>query len=74
LKLAFSFLYLFLYPVGHFGLTAVTFLVILPLTQLIELFFTAAGFAGALATGIGVADGVGAGDSCESFTLIVGDE
>jgi hypothetical protein len=61
-------------PVGHFGFTAVTFLVVLPLTQVIELLFTAAGFAGALAAGLAEAEGVGAGASCDSFTLIVGDE
>jgi len=44
-------IYFFLYPVGHLGFTAVTFLLVLPLTQVIELFFTAAGFAGALAVG-----------------------
>jgi hypothetical protein len=44
----------------------------LPLTQLIEVFFKAAGFDAAAAVGVGVADGVGA--SCESFTLIVGEE
>jgi hypothetical protein len=33
--------YFFLYPEGHFGFTAVTFLVVLPLTQVIVVFFGA---------------------------------
>jgi hypothetical protein len=41
-----------LYPVGHLGLTAVTFLVIFPLTQLIEVFFKAAGFDAAVGDGL----------------------
>jgi hypothetical protein len=49
-------------------LTAVTFFVVLPLTQLIEVFFAAAGFVAA-----GVWAGVGA-PSCDSLTLIVGFE
>ena len=51
-------LYLFLYPVGHFGLTPVTFLVILPFTQEIVLFFrvTTDG------VGEGLGEMVGAGD------------
>jgi hypothetical protein len=32
-------LYFFLYPAGHFGLTAVTLLVTLPLMQVIVVFF-----------------------------------
>jgi hypothetical protein len=39
--------FLSLYPVGHFGFNAVTFLMILPLTQVIVVFFTAAAFASA---------------------------
>jgi hypothetical protein len=74
LKLVFSYLYLFLYPAGHLGFIAVTFFVALPFTQVIELFLITAGFAGALAAGLAEADGVGVGASCESFTLIVGDE
>jgi hypothetical protein len=35
-------LYLFVYPVGHCGLTGITLLVILPLTQVIETFLTLA--------------------------------
>ena len=31
--------YFFLYPDGHFGFTAVTFLLVLPLTQVIVVFF-----------------------------------
>jgi hypothetical protein len=68
LKLSFSYLYLFLYPVGHLGFTAVTFFVVLPLTQVIEVFFAAAGFVAA-----GVWAGVGV-PSCDSLTLIVGFE
>jgi hypothetical protein len=48
-----------LYPVGHFGFTAVTFLLVFPLTQVIEVFFAAAGLA--VADGVGVAEGVGVG-------------
>ena len=33
--------YFFLYPEGHFGFTAVTFLVVLPLMQVIVVFFGA---------------------------------
>ena len=44
---------------GHFGFTAVTFFEVFPLTQVIENFFAAAGFAVGL--GAGVADSVGAG-------------
>jgi hypothetical protein len=51
-------LYFFLYPAGHFGFIAVTFLVILPFTQEIVLFFkiTADG------DGEGLEEMVGAGD------------
>ena len=49
--------YLFLYPVGHLGFTAVTFFVVLPLMQVIEVFFAAAGET----TGFGVADADAAG-------------
>jgi hypothetical protein len=44
--------YFFLYPAGHFGLTAVTFLVSLPLMHVI-VFFTCAtgGFTGELTAG-----------------------
>jgi hypothetical protein len=46
----------FLYPVGHFGLTAVTFLVALPFTQVIVDFFAMAiGEADALGAGVGLA-------------------
>ncbi len=50
-----------------------TFLLVLPLTQVIVTAFTA-GLEEAL--GVGVAEGAGAGGgaSCSSFTLIVGDE
>jgi hypothetical protein len=52
-----------LYPEGHFGFTAVTFLVVLPLTQVIVVFRIGAGAAaGAAAV------------SCVNFTLIVGAE
>jgi hypothetical protein len=60
--------YFFLYPFGHTGFTAVTFLLILPLTQVIVDFF---------AEGAAVAVGAGsafAGAPCDNFTLIVGDE
>jgi hypothetical protein len=52
--------YFFLYPVGHFGLTEVTFLLNLPLRQVIVVFLTAFG----LDSGLG--DDLG--DSWESFT------
>lgn len=59
-----------MYPIGHFGFTAVIFLVVFPLMQVIEVFFAGA----ALATVEG--DGVGEGveTACVSFTLTVGDE
>jgi hypothetical protein len=41
-----------LYPVGHFGFTAVTFLLVFPLTHVIEVFFAAAGLADALGDGV----------------------
>jgi tetrahydromethanopterin S-methyltransferase subunit H len=66
---------------GQVGLTAVTVLVILPLMQVMVDFFAtglAAGAGVAVAAGVGVTealgDGVGAGASWVSFTLIVGDE
>jgi hypothetical protein len=37
-------LYFFLYPIGHFGLIAVTFLVVLPFAHVIEVFFKLIGF------------------------------
>ena len=49
--------YFFLYPVGHFGLTAVTFLEVLPFTQVIVVFFAATGLDGAVTFGVAV--GVG---------------
>ena len=42
--------YFFLYPAGHLGLTAVTFLVTLPLMQVIVIFCV-------VATGVAFADG-----------------
>ncbi|CAB4338666.1 unannotated protein [freshwater metagenome] len=42
--------YFFLYPVGHLGLTAVTFLISLPFTHLIVVFG-----AGTLGLGVGLA-------------------
>ncbi len=48
--------YFFLYPAGHFGLTAVTFLEVFPLRQIIVDFFTG-DFCGA-AVGVGVGVGV----------------
>lgn len=53
-------LYLLLKPLGHLGFTAVTFLVVLPFTQVIVNFF-AAGFTDA--TTVGVVVGVGVGDA-----------
>ncbi len=55
-------------------MTAVTFLVVLPLTQVMEIFFIATGFAGALADGVGEgeAEGAGAATSWVSFTFTVG--
>jgi hypothetical protein len=67
-----SFHFFFVYPVGHFGFTAVTFFEVLPLTQVIDVFFKTPGAADVI--GVVEADGVGAGASCESFTLMVGDE
>jgi uncharacterized membrane protein len=74
-------LHFLLYPVGQVGFTAVTVLVILPLMQVMVDFFAtelAAGAGVAVAAGVGVTealgDGVGAGASWVSFTLIVGDE
>ena len=56
-------LYFFLYPVGHFGFTAVTFFVILPLTHEIVDFFTTGE---AVEVGVGkmdiLGDGLGLGD------------
>lgn len=46
--------YFFLYPAGHFGATAVTFFVTLPLMHVIVVFF-AAGFE--VGEGVGVALG-----------------
>jgi hypothetical protein len=37
--------YFFLYPVGHLGIADVTFLVVLPLTQVIVVFLIVAGAA-----------------------------
>jgi hypothetical protein len=34
-------IYFFLYPLGHLGFTAVTFLVVFPLTQVMVVFFAA---------------------------------
>ena len=49
----------FLYPLGHFGFTPVTFFPVAPLTQVIVDFL---GAAIGLATGVGDCEGVGAGD------------
>ena len=49
--------YFFLYPDGHLGFTAVTFLVVLPFTQVIEVFLSAIG----AAIGVGIADVAGFG-------------
>jgi hypothetical protein len=46
-----SFFHFFLNPIGHTGLTAVTFLEVFPFTQVIVVFFATAG----LAVGVGVA-------------------
>jgi hypothetical protein len=51
---------------------AVTFLVVLPLTHVIVVFFGVAALAEAL--GEGVAEGAGDGASCESLTLMLGVE
>jgi hypothetical protein len=58
-------------PEGHFGLTAVTFLVAFPFLQVIVTFL-ATGFTVATRVGVGVA--VGAVDSCVNLTLSVGEE
>jgi hypothetical protein len=52
--------HLFLYPVGQTGFTAVTFLTVLPLTQMMVLRFTTA-FSVGVAVGVGVAVTTGAG-------------
>jgi hypothetical protein len=48
--------HLFLYPFGHLGFTAVIFFTVLPLTQMIELFF-----------GVAFVVGDGAGSSLVLF-------
>jgi hypothetical protein len=60
----FSESYFFLYPAGHFGLTAVTFLVVFPLRQII-VDFTTGDFCGVVA---------GEAEFCASLTRIVGAE
>ena len=69
-------LYFFLYPAGHFGFVAVTFLVILPLTQVIVDLRTETGDGDGVAAcaGVGVGEGRTTAFSCESFNLIVGCE
>jgi len=53
--------YFFLYPVGHFGFTPVTFFVSFPLTQVIVDFFAAAITDGFFGVGVGEAATVGSG-------------
>jgi hypothetical protein len=66
--------YFFLKPAGHFGFTAVTFLLVFPLTQVIVAVFTA-GLAEALGVGVGEGDGVATtSTSWLSFTRTVGAE
>jgi hypothetical protein len=60
--------YFFLYPVGHFGFTAVTFFDVFPFTHVIVVFLAAIGAKDALG------DGEGVDASCVSFTRTVGDE
>ena len=60
--------YFFLYPFGHAGLVAVTFLLVLPLMQVMDFLAIGAGLVVACAVACG------AGASCVNFTLIVGDE
>ena len=69
-------LYFFLNPAGHFGLTAVTFLVCLPLTQVIVDFFkiTSAGEGEAEGAIVGVGDGCATIFSWTNFVFIVGCE
>ena len=63
-----------MYPVGHTGLTEVTVLVVLPLTQVMVIFAGALEAGETVAAGVGVtvttgvAEGAGVGASCESFT------
>jgi len=49
--------YLFLYPLGHFGFTALTFLTLLPLTQVIVVFLATATLVGTGEAIVGVGDG-----------------
>ncbi len=65
-----SYDYFFLKPAGHFGFTAVTFLLVLPLTQVIVTAL-AAGLEEALGVGVGVAT---TSASWLSFTFTVGEE
>jgi hypothetical protein len=82
--------YFFLYPAGHLGLTAVTFLVSLPLTQEIVIFFegctTVAIVAELLGVGVveidgegdaevvGLGDGLAAGEFLSALIKILGEE
>jgi len=66
-------LYFFLNPAGHLGLTAVTFLIVFPLTQEIVDFFTT-GVGVGVAVGVGVGVGVGRTLGISSLTLICGVE
>jgi hypothetical protein len=52
-----SSLYFFLYPAGHFGLTALTFFTNLPFTHVMAIFFAITG----LRVGAGAALSTGAG-------------
>jgi hypothetical protein len=47
---------------------------VLPFTQVIDVFFAAAGLATVVGVAVGEGVGVGAATSCESFTLIFGVE
>ena len=58
-------LYFFLYPAGHFGFPAVTFLVILPLVHVIDDFLIVTG---AMDDGVSDTDGLGVGEGNISFT------
>jgi hypothetical protein len=67
-----------LYPIGQVGLTAVTFLAVLPLTQVMVVFTRALAAGWSVTAGVGVAVTTGVaeavGASCVSFTFKVGDE
>lgn len=66
--------YFFLYPVGHFGFALVTFLVIFPLTQTIEINFVGFTTVATGADGLGVGEGVAAETVLSALMRILGAE